>query len=121
MTTTDRTNDLHDYVSELLDATRKIIKIVADKDHETVDTNAIIDYYKSVNAIHSALSKSYDPSEGRSKVIERLLNQWNNILLGVFYTAGVAEKNKRLTKKQFDIFVDTLAEAIQYGKKHHHR
>ncbi len=110
---------LHDYVKELLDSTKKIARSVADKTHETVDYNEIIEYATSLGELHTTLSESFDPSEGRARVIERFLNQWNNLMLGVFYISDIVHKEKKLTKRQYDIFVEALQEIIQYGKKHH--
>jgi len=106
------------FVTELIEVTKVAAGKAAGKDHATADRAEIIEYAKSVKQIHESLLKSFDRPESHSKDTLRFLSQWNNLALGVFYSSDIAIEEKILTKRQYDIFINTLEEIIEYGKKH---
>jgi len=112
LTTTDS------HVSELVEITKLAISEAAKKNHATIGHADIIQYAESVREIHESLIKNLDQAGSHSKVILQFLSQWNNLALGVFYSSDIAKKEKVLSKRQYDIFINSLEEIIRYGKKY---
>ncbi len=108
----------HNYLQELLAATQKINATVTGDSHENFDYETALSYADVVRQIHKRINKDYDPSDGRSKIIERFINSWNNLVMGVFYVEGIIHENQKLNEKQYAIFQATLEEIIQYVRKH---
>ncbi|VAX25577.1 hypothetical protein MNBD_NITROSPINAE04-1489 [hydrothermal vent metagenome] len=106
------------YVSELVAVTKAAISEVATKNRAAIGHADIIKYAKSVKEIHESLVKNLDQAESHSKVVLQFLSQWNNLVLGVFYSSDIVKKEKVLSKRQYDIFVNSLEEIIKYGKKY---
>ncbi|VAX15282.1 hypothetical protein MNBD_NITROSPINAE03-562 [hydrothermal vent metagenome] len=106
------------YVSELVEVTKLAISEAAKKNHATVGQADIVQYAESVKKIHESLLKNLAQAGSHSKVILQFLSQWNNLALGVFYSSDIAKKEKALSKRQYDIFVNSLEEIIKYGKRH---
>ncbi|MBI5815376.1 MAG: hypothetical protein HZB29_07165 [Nitrospinae bacterium] len=108
---------IQDFLKELSAATNDVVSLADVKAPEPAGVARIIIYATRVRDIHHRLLDGYNAAEGRSRIIERFFNQWNNMVFGVLYTADVLEKKKALTGRQFEIFRAALDEIIRYTKK----
>jgi len=108
----------HDYLQELLAATHKINTETTSGSHENFDYEAVLRYADVVRRMHERINKDYDPSDGRSKIIERFIDSWNNLVMGVFYVEEIIHEDRKLSEKQYAIFRATLEEIIQYVRKY---
>jgi len=105
----------HEYLRELADITSKFERYAAKRSFETVDIKKILDYTASVEVIHQKLREAYNASEGRSRAMDRFINRWNNLVLGVFYVRGAVEENKAITERQYEIFIKTVQDILEYA------
>lgn len=108
---------IQDYLEELAAATRKMERSAANKSLDSVDLGRVLEYASVVRSIHRRLEEGYDPSQGRSRIIDQFFNSWNNLVFGVFYTANLVEINNSLTGKQYEIFLLTLKNIREYLDK----
>ncbi|MBI4829807.1 MAG: hypothetical protein HY804_13580 [Nitrospinae bacterium] len=105
----------HEYLKELADITGKFERYASKRTFETVDTKKILEYTASVEVIHQRLRDAYNASEGRSRALDRFINRWNNLVLGVFYIRGAVEENKTITERQYEIFTKTIKDILEYA------
>lgn len=114
MEDTRKTGAIQEFLMELSTATRELGYHGKTKPLNEADLKKIVDYAANVRDIHNRIMAGYDPAEGSSRIIERFFSQWNNMVFGVLYAAEIAEKNKALTDRQFDIFRAAVEEIIRY-------
>ncbi|MBI4666194.1 MAG: hypothetical protein HY751_07290 [Nitrospinae bacterium] len=104
-------------MKELTAVTKDVQSAMGSSSYKDADMSRIQDYAKALLDIHKRLMVGYDTVDGRSRIIERFFNQWNNMVFGVFYVAELVEKNKAISEKQFTIFRAALDEIIRYTQK----
>lgn len=105
----------HEYLKELADITGKFERYASKRSFETVDIKKILEFTTAVDAIHQRLRDAYNASEGRSRALDRFINRWNNLVLGVFYIRGAVEENKTITERQYEIFTKTIQDILEYA------
>lgn len=108
---------IQDFLKELLDISREMERVFFAQTFENIDIRKLVEFSAAVRAVHTRLMKDHSQSDGRSRIIERFFNQWNNMVFGIFYVGDLAEKNKSLTERQFRILAITLQEINRYTKK----
>ncbi|MDH5638725.1 MAG: hypothetical protein OEZ04_09555 [Nitrospinota bacterium] len=84
---------------------------------ETVDQSRVLSFSKKAKGIHMELIEAFNPSEGRSRILQRFFVQWNNMLFGVFHVEQALLSFGMLTESQFDILRDALEEIISNLEK----
>ena len=97
----------------LLEEARKLETAITGKSAETVDLKGLLESTERIREIHGNLKAAFAPSEGRSKIIERLLLQWNNMLFGIFYVAGELTAKGFVTRRQFEILTAAVDEIVK--------
>lgn len=111
------TGAIQEFLTELSAATRDLGSCGKAMPHGEDDMRKIVEYSAAVRGIHNRIMAGYDPAEGSSRIIERFFSQWNNMVFGVFYAADIAEKNKVLTTRQFEIFRASVEEIVRYTSR----
>jgi len=111
------TDLMQECMSAMLNETRKLDDVVSGKSAELIDKKVILEYSEKAQEIHAKIAKSFNPNEGRSKILERFFTQWNNMLFGLFYVAGELETKGFVTAKQFEIFTASLDEIVKTLEK----
>lgn len=108
---------LQDYVKRLLEVTAKAEKYLSRRSYETVNIAKVEEFSRTAINIHNRLLESHNPAEGSMKIVRPFFAKWNNIMLGVYYVHDMARKNKKLTRRQYDILLATLEEISSYAGK----
>ncbi len=109
---------IYDFLKQLADTTEEVFAKVGDSDLNSIDHTIVLSYIESVRKIHFRLMKSHSHEEGRSRLIEKFFNHWNNIVFGVYYIDDILKKNQTLTERQHTILLTTLMEIKSYTDKH---
>lgn len=108
---------LQDYVKRLLEVTSKAEKYLSKRSHETVNIVKVEEFSRTAINIHNRLLEFHNPAEGSMKIVRPFFSKWNNIMLGVYYVHDMARKNKKLTRRQYDILLATIEEIGSYSRK----
>jgi hypothetical protein len=108
---------IHDFLRELNEATEAFAETLGGSSAAEVSLGGLGDFAKMVRGLHTRLNEGYDPDEGRSRIIEKFFNQWNNMVFGVFYAEELQRKNGKLTDRQFTILKSSIDEIHSYAER----
>ena len=97
----------------LLEEARKLETAITGKTAETVDLKGLLESTEKIRDIHASMKTAFNPTEGRSKIFERLFLQWNNMLFGIFYVAGELTAKGFVTRRQFEVLTAAVDEIVK--------
>jgi hypothetical protein len=112
-----QTDLMQELVTALLVETKKLGMAAAGKSAETVNLKSILESTGKIREIHNSMAAAFNPSDGRSRILERFFVQWNNMLFGIFYVAGELSGKGFITRRQFEILSAAAEEIIKNMEK----
>ncbi|MDH5636857.1 MAG: hypothetical protein OEZ04_00030 [Nitrospinota bacterium] len=112
MTVKRDTDLMQECMTALLWEAEKLKTLYTGKSVEELDQKSVLEFTARMREIHSRLSLAFNPSEGRSKILERFFVQWNNMLFGVFYIASACQTTGSITSRQLEILSGAVDEIV---------
>ncbi|MDH5510743.1 MAG: hypothetical protein OEZ32_10370 [Nitrospinota bacterium] len=112
MTVKRETDLMQECMTALLWEAEKLKSLYTGKSVEELDQQSVLEFTGRMREIHVRLSVAFNPSEGRSRILERFFVQWNNMLFGVFYIASEYQAKGSISHRQLDILSAAVDEIV---------
>ncbi|MDH5477158.1 MAG: hypothetical protein OEY50_02385 [Nitrospinota bacterium] len=117
MTVKSETDLMQECMTALLWEAGKIKTLFSSDDGEAIDRKILLEFAERMREIHIRLISSYNPTENRSKILERFFLKWNNMLFGIFYIADQYQSKGFISSRQIKILTAAVEEIVSTLEK----